>query len=377
MIKGVKNNYMKKKELEHNIIYFLCCLALYAIVAFICAIIPVNMEAEGSIYFHMAGRTIAMCFFITVIVRSRLISRLNIFRMEDELVEQIFTFLCSALGTAIVALVWKNKDFGTLTEDLKINVPTLYFVFAWISTVIGTSINAHKYYGLQKAKSLPIKDVSVYMLLWSIPVLIISFIFKNSMNFINIINNKYILILYILPFAYIRVVVWLFSKFNKKHSWKINDMNEYGESNCADLYNQVFKTEFHLVIFIVLSIIFKYCISVPDYTILILALIMSGIATFIVNSGIYGVRFSQGPDGKVYKVRPVSTSSSNWYQKSLEKEEKKASFDYRTTEYKDEFGNVVGRATTTTYSDKYGEIATTEYKDNMGNSTGKSTTYKW
>ena len=97
----------------------------------------------------------------------------------------------------------------------------------------------------------------------------------------------------------------------------------------------------------------------------------------IVNSGIREVRFSKGPDGKIYKVRPVSIDSSNWYQKSLEKEEKKASFDYRTTEYKDEFGNVVGKATTTTYSDKYGEIATTEYKDNMGNSTGKSTTYKW
>lgn len=367
---------MKKKKLEHNIIYFLCCLVLYAIVAFICAIIPVNMEAEGTIYFHMAGRTIALCFFITVIVRSRLISRLNIFRMEDELIEQIITFLCSALGTAIVALVWKNKDFGALTEDLKINVPTLYCMCAWISTVIGTVINAHKYYGLQKAKSLPIKDVSVYMLLWSIPVLIISFILKNSMHFINIINNKYILILYILPFAYARVIAWLFYKFNKKHSWKINDMNEYGESDCADLYNQVFKTEFHLVIFIVLSIILKYCISLPDYTILILALIMSGVAILIVNSGIYGVRFSKGPDGKVYKVRPVSISSSNSYRKSLEKAEKSPSFDFRTTEYKDEFGNVVGKATTTTYSDKYGEIATTEYKDNMGNSTGKSTTYK-
>lgn len=368
---------MKKKELEHNIIYFLCCLALYAIIAFICAIIPVNMEAEGTIYFHMAGRIIAMCFFITVIVRSRLLDKLNIFRVADELFEQIITFLCSALGTIIVTLVWKNQDVGALTEDLKINVPTLYCVCAWISTVIGTSINAHKYFGLQKAKSLPIKEISVFMLLWSIPVLVISFIFKNSMNFINIINNKYILILYILPFAYARVITWLFYKFNKKHSWKINDMNEYGESDCADLYNQVFKTEFHLVIFIVLSIIFKYCINIPDYAILIVALIMSGVATLIVNSGIYGVRFSKGPDGKVYKTSPVSTSSSNWYQKSLEKEEKSPSFDYRTTEYRDNFGNVVGKSTTTTYSDKYGEISTTEYKDNIGNPTGKSTTYKW
>ena len=210
---------MKKKKLEHNIIYFLCCLVLYAIVAFICAVIPVNMEAEGTIYFHMAGRIIAMCFFITVIVRSRLISRLNIFRMEDELVEQIITFLCSALGTAIVTLVCQFKDFGTLTEDLKIYVPTLYCMCAWIGTVIGTSINAHKYYGLQKAKSLPITDVSVYMLLWSIPVLIISFIFKDSMNIINVIKNKYILILYIFPFAYIRVIGWLFSKFNLKQNF--------------------------------------------------------------------------------------------------------------------------------------------------------------
>lgn len=373
---------MKKKELEHNIIYFLSCLVLYAIVAFICAIIPVNMEAEGTIYFHMAGRTIAMCFFITVIVRNILISKLNILRVEDELGEQIITFLCSALGTAIVTLVWQSKELGELTEDLKINVPTLYCVFAWISTVIGTRINASKYYIWPKEKVTPMKDAIPYMLLWSIPVLIISFLFKNSMNFINmisnIINNKnfLILILYILPFAYIRVIDWLFYKFNKKHSWEINDMNEYGESGCADLYNEVFKSEFHLVIFIVLSIIFKYCIGLPDYTILICALIMSGIATWIVNSGIYEVRFSKGPDGKIYKVRPISTSSSNWYQESLEKE-KSPSFDFRTTEYRDEFGNVVGKATTTTYSDKYGEIATTEYRDNMGNSTGKSTTYKW
>ncbi len=368
---------MKKKDLKNNIIYELCCLVLYSIVAGICAIIPVNMEAEGTLYFHITSRIIAICFFVTVIIRNILISKFHIWRSRDNIFEKITTFLCTALGTAIAALIWQFKDVGTLNEDLEIYIPTLYFVFSWITTAIGTRMNANNWcYNLQIEKAKPVRDTIIYMLLWSIPVLIISFLFKNSMNFINIINNKYILILYILPFVYIRVIDYLFVKFNKKHSWEINDMNEYGESNCADLYNQVFKTEFHLVIFIVLSIILKYCIALPDYTILICALIISGLSTFIVNSGIYGVRFSQGPDGKIYKVRPISTDSSKWYQQPA-KEEKSPSFDFKTTEYTDNFGNVIGKSTTTTYSDKYGEIATTEFRDNMGNKTGKSTTYKW
>lgn len=56
--------------------------------------------------------------------------------------------------------------------------------------------------------------------------------------------------------------------------------------------------------------------------------------------------------------------------------EQKPQFDYSTSYIKDQFGNVVGKSTTTTYSDKYGSFGTTEYKDNFGNVIGKKDTYR-
>lgn len=56
--------------------------------------------------------------------------------------------------------------------------------------------------------------------------------------------------------------------------------------------------------------------------------------------------------------------------------EQKPQFGYSTSYMKDAFGNITGKATTTTYSDKYGSIETTEYRDKLGNVIGKKDTYK-
>lgn len=73
--------------------------------------------------------------------------------------------------------------------------------------------------------------------------------------------------------------------------------------------------------------------------------------------------------------KEVGTGSSYSGSYSNNNAEQKPQFGYSTSYIKDQFGNVVGKETTTTYSDKYGSFGTTEYKDNFGNVIGKKDTY--
>lgn len=68
----------------------------------------------------------------------------------------------------------------------------------------------------------------------------------------------------------------------------------------------------------------------------------------------------------------VGTYSENYSNNT----EQKPQFGYGTSYMKDKFGNITGKATTTSYTDKYGSVQTTEYRDNLGNVIGKKDTYK-
>lgn len=73
---------------------------------------------------------------------------------------------------------------------------------------------------------------------------------------------------------------------------------------------------------------------------------------------------------------PYLPSDGTYSENYSHNTEQKLQFGYGTSYMKDKFGNAIGKATTTTYSDKYGSIETTEYKDNLGNVIGKKDTYK-
>lgn len=334
-------------------------------------------------YYHLAGRTIAICYFTTIIIRNYLIYKFNIIREVESYglahtYEKVVTLFSVIAGTTAIALVWQGRETNGLTDDIKITIPTLFCLVSWITIAIATKINGNSYisreYLLQKKKSPVILHTLIYVLIWAIPVLLISYIFKDSIKYNTVLNNKHFIVLWILPYIYSIFVGWLVARFNRKYFWKLYDMNLYGESNISGYYNDVFKIDFHLGMFIVSYIIIKYFVNIPIAYDAIISMIISGFDMLLVNKMEFCGVFNDQKNGKSFESRP--TGSGN-YRVSSDTKENKSGISFKTTEYKDKFGNVVGKSETTTYSNKYGTFSKTDYKDKYGNDKGSSSSYKW
>jgi len=194
--------------------------------------LPINMNSETALYYQLAGRVISICYFTTIIIRNYLMYKFNIIREVESYgltykFEKVVTLLCVITGITAIALVWQGKDVNGLTEDIRITIPTLFGCVSWITIAIATKLNGNSYisrdYLLQKKKSPAILHTLLYVFIWTIPVLLISYILRDYIEYTNVFNNKYYLMLWILPYIYSIFVGWLFARFNKRYSWKVYD----------------------------------------------------------------------------------------------------------------------------------------------------------
>jgi len=121
-------------------------------------------------------------------------------------------------------------------------------------------------------------------------------------------------------------------------------------------------------------IVIKHFVNVPVEYAAIISMIISGFCMLLVNKMEFCGTFNDRKDGEYFEHRPLGSSN---YQAYTDKNENKSKISFKTTEYKDQFGNVVGIGKTTTYSNKYGTFSKTNYKDINGNDKGSSSSYKW
>lgn len=77
-----------------------------------------------------------------------------------------------------------------------------------------------------------------------------------------------------------------------------------------------------------------------------------------------------------FKIRGIAGGENDKYYSVNNINEKKPSFNYGVSYVKDKFGNVIGKTTTTSYSDEYGSMERTEYKDKFGNVKAKEDKYR-
>lgn len=363
-------------------IYILLCFILYILVALAISISPINMSNEDMLQLQISGMVIVLNYFATAYIRNILIYVLKIERKNNILdtslnwSERIITFLSSILSTIIIYYFFSKKN---ISNEMKAIIPTLNFIFSWVVNAIATRNNRKcqlfDILKVQEKKIEPIFKPLIFVFVWEISVLMMYGLFKEKLS-----TLQYGIVGYIGLYIYALLISFVFSIYNKRHSLKVNDMDEYGFSKNAALFNIIFRYELFLAMLIVNIFILNNIIKVNHelislfitQTSLINVFFLTAITMLFVKKISFSTQHTFDQNGKPYKE--MIGYSDGPLNKSKEVEpEKNCDIGIKQTYYKNEFGNVVGKSTTVSH---YGDFETTYYEDEFGNTVGKSTTYK-
>lgn len=369
---------MKKRNYIWNMIFYIINIISGALSAFLSFLVPINTiqaSRNGENYFIMLilGLLIVYCYlysYIKELIRYCINKKYEISYKGDKIATLIF-----AISSGILLyLISRYREIEETGEVLSIGVSILVFVFLRIKCSI---IEKSGFFDLllqqqkikedlKKEKKNQLQSIiigGICGIFSSIPLLIMYLGIINNINGIVERIDGYALV--IMPIIGAIVILYIYdciyNKINENYYNKhLNKgINNYWILKDVGVYS--FKLFSSISYFIVLSLVIK----IPTFISIIIVWIAKIINGFILKKG--------------YDLDLKSFGSYKFpsYNEKNNDNENGVDLNFSTSYITDSFGNVIGKAETSTYNSKYGNFETTVYKDNLGRTTGKRETTKF